>query len=67
VKGSQIRKIKEVMNGSYANAVGDETQNRMKGVLAGGIAGLIIGGLFKQNALFTALIGAIIGFTTQNK
>jgi hypothetical protein len=67
VKGSQNKKIKEVMNGSYANAIGDETNNRMKGVLAGAIAGLIIGGVFRQNALFTALIGAVIGFTTQNK
>lgn len=67
MKGSQNKKIKEVMNGSYANAIGDETNNRMKGVLAGAIAGLIIGGVFRQNALFTALIGAVIGFTTQNK
>ena len=55
------------MNGSYANVIGDETNNRMKGVLAGAIAGLIIGGLLKQNALFTALIGGIVGFTTQRK
>lgn len=65
MKGSQNKKIKEVMNGSYANAIGDETNNRMKGVLTGAIAGLIIGGIFRQNALFTALIGAVIGFTTQ--
>lgn len=65
MKGSQNTKIKEVMNGSYANAIGDETNNRMKGVLTGAIAGLIIGGVFRQNALFTALIGAVIGFTTQ--
>lgn len=55
------------MNGSFANAIGDETNNRMKGVLTGAIAGLIIGGIFRQNALFTALIGAVIGFTTQKK
>lgn len=67
MKGSQNAKIKEVMSGSYANIVGDETNNRMKGTLTGAIAGLIIGGLFKQNALFTALIGAVIGFTTQKK
>jgi hypothetical protein len=67
VKGSQNKKIKAVMNGSFANAIGDDTNNRMKGVLTGAIAGLIIGGIFRQNALFTALIGAIIGFTTQKK
>ena len=67
MKGSQNEKIKSVMKGTYANAIGDETHNRMKGVLAGAIAGLILGGLLKQNALFTALIGGIIGFTTQNK
>ena len=67
MKGSQNRKIKEVMNGSFANAIGNETNNRMKGVLAGAIAGLIIGGLFRQNALFTALIGGVVGFTTQKK
>jgi hypothetical protein len=67
VKGSQNKKIKAVMNGSFANAIGDDTNNRMKGVLTGAIAGLIIGGVFRQNALFTALIGAIIGFTTQKK
>ena len=55
------------MKGTFANAIGDETNNRMKGVLAGAIAGLIIGGLFRQNALFTALIGGIVGFTTQKK
>jgi hypothetical protein len=67
VKGSQNDKIKSVMKGTFANAIGDETNNRMKGVLAGAIAGLIIGGLFRQNALFTALIGGIVGFTTQKK
>ena len=67
MKGSQNKKIKAVMNGSFANAIGDDTNNRMKGVLTGAIAGLIIGGIFRQNALFTALIGAIIGFTTQKK
>jgi hypothetical protein len=67
VKGSQNRKIKEVMNGKFANAIGDETNNRMKGVVAGAIAGLILGGLFRQNALFTALVGGVIGFTTQKK
>ena len=55
------------MNGKFANAIGDETNNRMKGVLTGAIAGLIIGGIFRQNALFTALVGAVIGFTTQKK
>ena len=67
MKGSQNKKIKAVMDGSFANAIGDDTNNRMKGVLTGAIAGLIIGGIFRQNALFTALIGAIIGFTTQKK
>jgi uncharacterized membrane protein len=67
VKGSQNGKIKSVMKGTFANAIGDETNNRMKGVLAGAIAGLIIGGLFRQNALFTAMIGAVVGFTTQKK
>ncbi len=67
MKGSQNRKIKEVMNGKFANAIGDETNNRMKGVVAGAIAGLILGGLFRQNALFTALVGGVIGFTTQKK
>lgn len=67
MKGSQNGKIKAVMKGTFANAIGDETNNRMKGVLAGAIAGLIIGGLFRQNALFTALIGGIVGFTTQKK
>ena len=67
MKGSQNGKIKSVMKGTFANAIGDETNNRMKGVLAGAIAGLIIGGLFRQNALFTAMVGAVIGFTTQKK
>ena len=67
MKGSQNKKIKEVMNGKFANAIGDETNNRMKGVVAGAMAGLILGGIFRQNALFTALIGAVIGFTTQKK
>jgi hypothetical protein len=67
VKGSQNKKIKAVMDGRFANVIGDDTNNRMKGVLTGAIAGLIIGGIFRQNALFTALIGAIIGFTTQKK
>lgn len=67
MKGSQNKKIKEVMKGTFANAIGDETNNRMKGVLAGAIAGLILGGLFRQNALFTALVGGVIGFVTQKK
>ena len=67
MKGSQNNKIKAVLKGNYANADGDEMDGRMRGVFAGAIAGLIIGGLLKQNALFTALIGAVIGFTTQKK
>jgi len=55
------------MKYNFANADGDESESRMRGVFAGAIAGLIIGGLLKQNALFTALIGAVIGFTTQKK
>ena len=67
MKGSQNNKIKAVLIGKYANADGDETESRMRGVFAGAIAGLVIGGLLKQNALFTALIGGVIGFTTQKK
>ena len=67
MKGSQKKQIKAVMNGSYANVIADESQNRMGNTFVGAIGGLVLGGIFRQNVLFTAVIGAIIGFITTKK
>jgi F0F1-type ATP synthase assembly protein I len=67
VKGSQNKKIKSVMNGTFANLVGDETNNRIRGVIAGAVIGLIVGGIFRSNPLYTALVGGILGFISNKK
>ena len=67
MKGSQKQKIKAVMSGSYANMVSDDSKNRMTNTFVGAVAGLVLGGIFRQNPLYTALIGAVIGFVTTKK
>jgi hypothetical protein len=47
MKGSQSKKIKAIMEGSYASMVGEQTSNRLRGLLIGGIGGLVLGSLFK--------------------
>lgn len=67
MKGSQTKKIKAVMEGSYASMVTESTTNRLRGLLIGGIGGLILGSLFRQNSLVTGLIGGVIGYVVGNK
>jgi hypothetical protein len=67
VKGSQNKKIKAVMNGGFSNMIEADNKNRMSGVIAGGIVGLIAGGIFKSNPIYTAIVGMIIGFVTTKK
>lgn len=67
MKGSQNDKIRAVMNGNYANMVSESTSKRINGALVGGVGGLILGSLLRQNALMTGLIGAIIGYLVGNK
>lgn len=55
------------MNGTFANVIGDETNNRMRGTIAGAIVGLIVGGIFKSNPIYTALVGGVVGFLSQKK
>lgn len=67
MKGSQTKKIKAIMEGSYASMVGEATSNRLRGFLIGGVGGLVLGSLFRQNSLLTGLIGGIIGYIVGNK
>jgi hypothetical protein len=67
MKGSQTKKIKAVMEGNYASMVTEATSNRLRGLLIGGVGGLILGSLFRQNSLVTGLIGAVIGYVVGNK
>jgi hypothetical protein len=66
-KGSQTEKIRAVMKGNYANMVSESTSKRINGALVGGVGGLILGSLFRQNAIMTGLIGAVIGYVVGNK
>ena len=67
MKGSQNKKIKSVMNGTFANMVGNDSNNRIKGVLAGAVIGLIVGGIFRSNPIYTALVGGILGFISKKE
>ena len=67
MKGSQTKKIKAVMEGSYASMVTESTTNRLRGFIIGGVGGLILGSLFRQNSLVTGLIGGIVGYVVGNK
>ena len=67
MKGSQNNKIKSVMNGSFSNMIGNDTNNRMKGTIAGAVIGLVVGGIFRSNPIYTALIGGIIGFISRKE
>ena len=55
------------MQGSYANYVSEASYARLNGALLGGIGGILLGGVLRQNALMVGLIGAIIGFVVSNK
>ena len=67
MKGSQNDKIRAVMQGSYANYVSETSYARLQGALLGGIGGILLGGVLRQNALMVGLIGAVIGFVVSNK
>lgn len=67
MKGSQNEKIKAVMNGGYASMVSESTSRRFNGAIVGAVGGLILGSLFRQNALMIGLIGGIIGYVIGNK
>ena len=67
MKGSQTKKIKAVMEGSYASMVTESTTNRLRGFIIGGVGGLILGSLFRQNSMVTGLIGGIVGYVVGNK
>lgn len=67
MKGSQTKKIKAVMEGKYASMVTESTSNRLRGLLIGGVGGLVLGSLFRQNALITGLIGGVVGYVLGNK
>jgi len=62
MKGTHRNKIKSIMDGDYASMVTDTVSSRTNGLFLGGLGGLVLGGLFGQNALKTAVIGAIVGF-----
>ena len=55
------------MQGDYANMVKEDAKNRLSGLLLGGVSGLILGSLLRQNALAVGLVGAIIGYVLTNK
>lgn len=55
------------MNGTFANMIGDDSNNRIKGVLAGAVIGLIVGGIFRSNPIYTALVGGILGFISKKE
>lgn len=67
MRGTQKKQIKAVMNGTFANVIGDETNNRISGTIAGAVVGLIVGGIFKSNPIYTALVGGVVGFISQKK
>jgi|DEB19_MinimDraft_3_1074340.scaffolds.fasta_scaffold02335_12 hypothetical protein len=65
-RGTQIKKIKAVMKGNYANMVAEETKSRMNGAIYGFVGGVILGTLLKQNALMVGIAGAVIGYVISN-
>jgi hypothetical protein len=66
-RGTQIKEIKSIMDGSYANMVKDENNSKMAGGTIGFIGGAILGALFQQNAIMAGVIGGIIGYVVTNK
>lgn len=66
MKGSQSKKIKAIMQGDYANMVKEDAKKRLSGLLIGGVGGLILGSLLRQNPLAVGLAGAIIGYVLTN-
>lgn len=67
MKGSQSKKIKEVLYRGHYSADGDEAKSRMTNAAIGAIGGFLLGGLFKQNAITTGIIGGIIGYVIQKR
>lgn len=67
MKGSQSKKIKEVLYRGHYNAIDDEAQSRMSNAIVGAIGGFLLGALFKQNTVFTGIIGGIIGYVIQKR
>ena len=67
MKGSQSKKIKAIMQGDYANMVKEDAKKRLSGLLIGGVGGLILGSLLRQNPLAVGLAGAVIGYVLTNK
>lgn len=67
MKGSQTKKIKAIMEGSYANMVSEQTSSRLNGALFGLVGGIIIGSFLRQNSLMTGVIGGAIGYFVSNR
>lgn len=67
MKGTHRDKIKSIMDGDYASMVSNSISARTNGLFIGGLGGLVLGGLLGQNAIKTALIGAVIGFLLTSK
>lgn len=66
-RGTQIKEIKSIMDGSYANMVKDDNNSKMAGATVGFIGGAIIGGLLQQNAIMIGIIGGVVGYLVTKK
>jgi hypothetical protein len=66
-RGTQIKQIKSIMDGSYSNMVKDENNSKMTGATVGFIFGAILGGMLNQNAIGIGLLGGVVGYFLGNK
>jgi hypothetical protein len=62
--GSQSKQIRAILDGDYANMVTDYNKKRFTGIIVGGVVGIFLGTIFKQNAIVVGLIGGAIGYVT---
>jgi hypothetical protein len=67
MKGSQNKKIKEVLSKEYFYSADGEKHSRMSNAILGAIGGFLLGAIFKQSAIITGVIGGIIGYTLQKR
>jgi hypothetical protein len=62
--GSQSKQIRAILDGDYANMVTDYNKKRFTGIIVGGVVGIFLGTIFKQNAIVVGLIGGAVGYVT---
>lgn len=65
--GSQTTQIKAILDGKYANMVTEYNEKRFTGIIVGGVIGILLGTITKQNAVVVGFIGATIGYITSIK